>query len=167
MDLGETPIAEFNLGRLRYDWADPRVADFVDNLERVYAIAERSPGFVWMLPEDEMERAQLDPDGPLNGDPRVASTLSVWRSVAHLRHFTFDTLHGRFLARGGEWFEPSEGPRLVMWPVAASERPTVAEGVERLQALAEHGPGPSAFDWRWAQERVGEAHGAAAGSGDG
>ncbi|MEO1121146.1 MAG: DUF3291 domain-containing protein, partial [Pseudomonadota bacterium] len=148
------PIAEFNLGWLRHDWDDPRVADFVNGLDTVNAIAARSPGFIWMTPEDEMERAQLSPDGPFGGDDRVASTLSVWRSVADLRHFVTNTLHAAYMKRGGEWLHSSDTPRFVMWPVAAEARPNVAEGLERLQSLTKHGPGPDAFDWQWAKDNV-------------
>ncbi|MEM6667821.1 MAG: DUF3291 domain-containing protein [Pseudomonadota bacterium] len=58
------PIAEFNPGWPRHDWDDPRVADVVNGLAAVNAIATPSRGFIWMAPEDEMERAQLSPDGP-------------------------------------------------------------------------------------------------------
>src|SRR5207249_8562452 len=47
-------LAQLNVGRLRYELDDPCLADFLDNLARVNAIAERSEGFVWRL-EDETE----------------------------------------------------------------------------------------------------------------
>jgi len=34
-------LAQLNIGRLRYEVGDPRMADFVDNLARVNAIADR------------------------------------------------------------------------------------------------------------------------------
>ena len=42
-------IAELNIGRLLHPVGDPRIADFVDNLGRINAMAERMPGFVWRL----------------------------------------------------------------------------------------------------------------------
>ncbi|MBX2856257.1 MAG: DUF3291 domain-containing protein [Rhodobacteraceae bacterium] len=145
-------IAQMNYGRLLYDWEDPRVADFVNGLETVYAIAARSPGFVWMMPADDMEAEQLDPKGVFCGDPRIASTLTVWDTVESLRAFVYDTLHGRFLQRGREWFEAPETPNFVMWPVAPEHRPTMTEAMARLRRLTEAGPGPSAFDWKWAAQ---------------
>ncbi|GGF52254.1 hypothetical protein GCM10011319_12160 [Mameliella alba] len=62
-------LAEFNIGILRYDWEDPRIAEFSDNLDRVFAVAERSPGYVWHMAEAEMDAAQTDPGGPLGGNP--------------------------------------------------------------------------------------------------
>ena len=38
-------LAQLNIGRIRYDIDDPRMADFTDNLALVNGIAERSDGF--------------------------------------------------------------------------------------------------------------------------
>ena len=141
-------IAEFNRGVLRYDWDDPRVADFANGVERVNAVAERSDGFVWRVSDEEMEAAQLDPSGPLGGNPRVASTLSVWRDVSSLEAFVWDTVHRVFYQRKTEWFEPGQGLRLVMWWVPVGHRPSVAEAVERFDFLCENGPSEFAFGWK-------------------
>ena len=39
-------LAQMNVGTILYDLADPRMKGFVDNLERINALAEASPGFV-------------------------------------------------------------------------------------------------------------------------
>ena len=147
-------VAEFNMGRLKHDWTDKRVQDFVEGLERVNRLAARSPGFIWRMPDYEMEAAQL---GPPLSDHRVASTLSVWQSVEDLRTFTFKSLHGAFLRRGAEWFEESADPRYVLWPVDAAHRPSVQEGLTKLQHLAKHGASESCFDFRWFDETRGAA----------
>ena len=40
-------LAQMNIGRIRYDIDDPRMADFTNNLALVNGIAERSAGFIW------------------------------------------------------------------------------------------------------------------------
>ena len=45
-------------------------------------------------------------------------------------------------------FEPLERPILVLWWIAVGHTPTVAEAMERLQHLEQHGPTPSAFTFR-------------------
>lgn len=154
---GGVHLAVFNWGRLRYAWEDPRVADFADNLDRVNAIAERAPGFVWYLPGDEMEAAQLDPDGPLGGDPRLACTLSVWESVARLKEFAFGTIHKVFYQRREEWFDGDQGLRLVMWHIKAGERPDVAEAMARRALLERKGETTDAFGWAFAAKTEGAA----------
>lgn len=140
-------LAEFNRGVMRHDWDDPRMQDFVGGLDLVNAVAARSDGFLWRLPDEDMEAAQLDPAGPLGGNPRLASTLSVWRDFAALRHFVLRTVHRRFMDRGEEWFAPGQGLRLVMWTVQDGHRPSVAEAAERFALLEAHGDTDRAFGW--------------------
>ncbi len=140
-------LAEFNIGTLKYDWDDPRVADFADNLDRVYDIARRSPGYVWHLVGNEMEAAQLDAEGVLGGNPRTASTLSVWQDAETLGNFVWNTVHKQFYDRKGEWYDPDQGLRLVMWWVPDGHRPTITEAMERFHHLANHGNSDYAFGW--------------------
>ena len=140
-------LAEFNCGVLRYDWDDPRVADFADNEPRVNALAERAPGFVWRLSSEEMEREQLDAQGALGGNPRMASTLSVWADAASREHFVWNTVHRAFYARRAEWYDATDSHRLVMWWIPEGTRPTVADGVARLAKLEAEGPSAEAFGW--------------------
>lgn len=142
-------LAEFNIGVLKYDWDDPRLSDFMNNLDRVYSIAERSAGYVWHLSGDEMDAVQKDTKGVLQGNPRIASTLSVWEDASSLEHFTWNTLHKQFYDRKNEWYAPEDqgwhGHRLVMWHVPKGHRPDVNEAVDRLEHLAHHGDTKFAF----------------------
>ncbi len=145
-------LAEFNIGLLKYDWDDPRVADFADNLDRVYNLARRAPGYVWHLDGAEMEAAQLDPDGPLLGNARVASTLSVWQSPEALRAFAFQTVHRQFYDRREEWYDEAQQlwqHRLVMWWVPEGHCPDLTEAVARLHLLEQNGHTDAAFGWHY------------------
>ncbi len=50
------------------------------------------------------------------------------------------------IARREEWFEPIETP-LVLWWVAPGTRPSLEDGVERLEHLKAQGPSDDAFGW--------------------
>ncbi|MFK7752009.1 MAG: DUF3291 domain-containing protein [Sedimentitalea sp.] len=145
-------LAEFNRGVLRHDWDDLRVADFVNGLDLVNGVAARSDGFIWRLPDADMETAQNDGDGPLGGNPRLASTLSVWRDAAALEHFVWNTVHKSFYARKSEWYAPGQGVRLVMWWIPVGHCPTVAEAAARLDHLERNGDSDFAFGWRGLKE---------------
>jgi len=147
-------IAEFNFGTLKYPWGDARLADFQDNLDLVNGIAQRSDGFIWMLPEEDMDAAQSDPAGPLADRPNTASTLSVWESEAQLYAFVHKTLHARFLARGADWFVPGDAGHLVIWECAADHRPSVAEAMAHWRNLQENGAGADVFDGAELTRRV-------------
>ena len=150
-------IAQFNWGVLRADWDDPKVAEFVDNIDRVNAIADRFPGFIWRLGDDAMEAEQLDTSGPIDwcDNARVASTLSVWDSVAALKSFAFKGVHATFWRRGPEWLTGlPDWPRNVLWRVPQGHRPTVEEGALRLKHLKSKGPTDHAFDFVWADAHL-------------
>jgi hypothetical protein len=137
-------LAQLNIGRLRYEVGDPRMADFVDNLAFVNGVAERSPGFVWRYQDESGNAIETR---PFAGDPRMAINLSVWDSVEALERFVWQTLHKRFYGRRHEWFERMGERYFVMWWVPVGHRPTVQEAIERLRHLQQHGPSEHAFGW--------------------
>lgn len=88
-------LAELNIGRFRYPTTDPRMADFMNNLDRVNAIAERSDGFIWRLRDDSGNATNFRPFS----DPDVAVNLSVWRDAESLEHYVWNTVHKQFYRR--------------------------------------------------------------------
>ena len=135
-------LAEFNIARIRWPLEDPRMAEFVDNVDRVNKLAEQIEGFVWRL-QDESGHAM---NMTVYGDPTILPNLTLWENEVALERFVWQTLHGRFYRRREDWFAPVETP-LVMWWVAAGERPNMAEGVVRRDHLIAHGPSDYAFGW--------------------
>ena len=69
-------LAQINIGRLIAPQGDPRVQPFFDALDRVNALAEASPGFVWRLKDDGTGNAMAIRYAP---DPLMAVNMSVWR----------------------------------------------------------------------------------------
>jgi heme-degrading monooxygenase HmoA len=143
-------VSHMNVARLRFPPGDSRVAGFVDNVSRVNAIAERSPGFIWRHSDDESDLGLEARFQALDPDPHLAISLSVWESAQHLRQFVNKTVHGGFLRRRAEWFEPWPGPNYVVWNIDAGGRPTIEDGWSRLAHLAQHGPTLSAYDFKFA-----------------
>lgn len=135
-------LAQFNIARAKYPLDDPRMAEFVDNVARVNGLAEKVEGFVWRLQDESGNAMGIT----AYDDPRILPNLTVWESVEALERFVFKTVHSRFYGRREEWFEPMDTP-LVLWHVPQGHRPSIAEGVERLDYLREHGPSDYAFGW--------------------
>ncbi|WP_342075267.1 DUF3291 domain-containing protein [Yoonia sp. SS1-5] len=138
-------LAEFNFGTLRYGWGDPRIAGFENAIAQVNAIATRSDGFVWRMPDDAMEAVQDDPHGPLGHRPNTASTLSVWTGAAPLYDFVTKTLHARIMAGRVDWFVPGDSGFLVCWWVPTGHRPDVAEGMANWEILQAQGDSDAIF----------------------
>ena len=132
-------IAQYNIALPLWPKGDPRMAEFFDNIERINGLADRSPGFVWRLPEGT-------PGEPVFPDqPGMTWTISVWQDLDALRHFTWNTLHKRFRLRRAEWFVPLDGPYLALWPIAPDHRPLGAEAQAMLAKLAAEGPSDAVF----------------------
>jgi len=135
-------LAQFNIARIRYPLEDPRMKEFVDNVERINALAEKIEGFVWRLKDESGHAMNMR----VYDDPRILPNLTVWESVDGLERFVFKTAHSRFYMRRETWFEPLDVP-LVLWWVTPGERPSLAEGVRRLDLLKTQGPCEDAFLW--------------------
>jgi hypothetical protein len=138
-----TQVAQLNIGRFRYPVDDPRMADFMMNLDRINALAERSEGFVWRLKDQSNNATAIRPAS----DPTMAVNLSVWESVEALERFVWATVHKQVYNRKGDWFERLAAPHFVMWPVAAGHIPDLVEAMGRLEYLRERGDSDFAFGW--------------------
>lgn len=137
-------LAQVNVARARAPLDDPLLADFVGNLDRINALAEDTPGFVWRL-KDESGNAT---DIAVGDDPRVIINLSVWRSVEQLFEFVYRTGHSKIMTRRREWFERWDGPHMALWWVPAGHTSSVAEALDRLALLAERGPTAEVFTFK-------------------
>ena len=84
-------LAELNVGRLVAPTDDPRVAEFMDNLDRVNGLGKRMPGFVWML-EGSVEPGTGNTGNAIGDDPQFVANLTVWKDLASLKTFVFETI---------------------------------------------------------------------------
>ncbi|MEM9430008.1 MAG: DUF3291 domain-containing protein [Pseudomonadota bacterium] len=133
-------LAEVNIARLRHPFDHPATAEFVGALDRINALAERMPGFVWR---------HIDTGGSaaLSADPMVITNLCSWRDLESLRRFVWGTLHARFVERKAEWFEVFDTVHFAMWSVPPGHSPSMTEAAERLAHLEQYGPSDHAFGW--------------------
>jgi len=141
--MAERHLAQFNISRNRYPLTDPRMREFLDNVDRVHRLAERIDGFVWRLHDETGHAMNIR----VYDDPEILPNLTVWRDVASLERFVWQTLHKRMYQRREEWFAPIEGPKFVMWWIPEGHRPQMTEGRDRLEYLRRHGPSDYAFGW--------------------
>ena len=146
-------LAELNIGRLVAPTDDPRVADFMNALDRINGLGKRMPGFVWMM-EGSGEPGTGNTETFIGDDPQFVTNLTVWESVETLEAFVWNTVHKQFYDRRKEWFEVMGKMHFVMWWVEDGHRPTLDEALERLEHLNVHGNSERAFGW----DGIKEAH---------
>jgi hypothetical protein len=137
-------IAQVNIGRIRAELDDPIMAGFVNRLEEINALADRSPGFVWRLQTNEGNATYFRP----YGDERTLLNMSVWRDVDSLRHYVYQTAHRELLRQRHAWFEKFEGSYTALWWVPAGHIPGIDEAKRRIAHLDTHGPTQFAFTFK-------------------
>ena len=139
-------LAELNIARLVAPTDDPRVADFMEALDRINGLGKRMPGFVWIM-EGSSDEGTGNTENFVGGDPRIIANLTVWEDVASLEAFVWNTVHRQFYKRRTEWFEVMGKQHFVMWWVEDGHQPTLEEGMERLRKLQAEGNSRDAFGW--------------------
>ena len=137
-------LAQINIGRLVAPEGDPRVQPFFDALDRVNALAEASPGFVWRLKGEGNSATDLQP----TADPWLIPNMSVWTDADALFAFVYRSGHTPEMARRREYFERFEGAYQALWWIPAGAVPTVQEGLAKLWHLDRFGPTQHAFTFK-------------------
>jgi hypothetical protein len=143
-DSAKWHIAQYNVARLRYPTDDPRTADFMNALDAINDLGDRSPGFAWRFHDDSGNSTALR----VRDDPMMIVNLTVWETIDQLFQFAYHSEHVEYFRRRREWFEAMDTPYLVLWWVTAGHRPSIAESDERLDHLIAHGPTPHAFTFK-------------------
>jgi hypothetical protein len=133
-------LAQLNVGKIRAPLDSPELKDFVDNLDRINALAESSEGFQWRLKGEGNDATSLRGFGE-----DVIVNMSVWRDVDALRNFVYKSAHTDIMKRRREWFTRMADMYMCLWWAPVGHMPTVEDARYRLEHLRAHGPTPEAF----------------------
>ena len=137
-------LAQLNIGIIKGPMDSPVMAEFAGNLERINALAERSPGFVWRLQTEDGDATAIRPFE----DENMLVNMSVWRDGESLNKYVYSSAHVDVMRRRKQWFERMSEAYLVLWWVPRGHRPSVTEAIAKLEALRTQGPTAQAFTFR-------------------
>lgn len=143
--MSQYELAQLNIAVMKEPLESPSMADFVANLDRINALAEKSPGFVWRLQTEEGDATALRPLGD-----NTLVNMSIWQDVASLNDYVYKSAHVEIMRRRKEWFERMSEAYVVLWWVPAGHRPSIAEAALKLDLLRKQGPTAAAFTFRQA-----------------
>ena len=135
-------LAQLNLAKMTMPVDHPDMSDFVNNLDRINALADESAGFVWRYTEEDntASKAVFGPDMLVN--------MSVWEGIEDLKTFTYKSPHLAIYKRRKEWFAKMESPHMVCWYVEEGHIPSLEEAKARIAYLKVYGETPYAFSFR-------------------
>lgn len=137
-------LAQLNIARFRLPQEHPNNKDFVDNLDRVNAIAEAQKGFIWRMTGEGNDA--LDVQAFENSN--VVTNLSVWSDLESLGAFVYrNKAHREIMRRRREWFDEIDF-YLVLWWVQEGHIPTIEEAKGKLELLSREGPTDKAFTFK-------------------
>ncbi len=135
-------LAQLNLAQMTMPADHPDMSDFIGNLDRINAIADKSPGFIWRYTEEDYSASQA-----VFG-PNMLVNMSVWESIEDLTEFTYKSPHLAIYKRRKEWFTKMDSPHMVCWYVEEGNIPSLEEARARIKHLQSHGETPYAFTFR-------------------
>ncbi|WP_193161500.1 DUF3291 domain-containing protein [Microbulbifer hainanensis] len=134
-------LAQINIARAQAPLDHPVMKGFVDQLDAINALADRSPGFVWRLQTEEGDATAIN----VFGDELIIVNMSVWTSLAALKGYVYSGEHLEVLKQKKSWFEKLSGPSLALWWIPAGKQPTVDDGKAALAQLDLKGPTAQSF----------------------
>lgn len=134
-------LAQANIARMRAPMDDPVMQGFVEQLEPLNALADRSPGFIWRLQDEQGDATAIR----VFEDELILFNMSLWESVEDLQAYAYHSSHVAAVRARGDWFVPTSKANFVLWWVPAGHIPTVEEAKERLTLLWENEPTAAAF----------------------
>jgi len=141
MTTAKYHLAQINIAKTLAPLSDPIMAGFVNALDRINALADASPGFVWRFQTEEGDATGLRP----YDDEHIIVNFSVWETIEDLKNYVYKSAHAEVMKQRRQWFEKFAGGYMVLWWVEAGHLPTILEAKARLDYLNEYGPSATAF----------------------
>ena len=131
MQAAKWHLAQLNIARMiGTNISDPIMKEFVDRLEEVNAVAEKSKGFLWRLKDENNNATSIK----AFDDDQLIVNISVWESIEDLETFVYKGSHVEVLRRRKEWFSKMKF-YMVMWYIPTANVPTLEEAKKRLEYM--------------------------------
>ena len=141
--MSQFHLAQVNIAKRLAPMDDPIMQDFVNNLDRINAIADRSEGFIWRLKDEDK-----DLGAQVFQDDELLINMSVWKNLESLFSYTYNSDHIEIFKRKKEWFGKMKMVHMAFWYVPIGIEPTFQDAKSRLDYLNEHGETPFAFTFK-------------------
>ncbi len=141
--MKEHNLAQVNIAKRLAPMDDPIMQDFVNNLDKINAIADSADGFVWRMQDEDKELG-----AKVFEDDTLLINMSVWKSLESLFEYTYNSGHIEVFKRKKEWFSKMKMMHMAFWYIPKGYEPTFQDAKDRLDYLNKHGDTPYAFSFK-------------------
>ena len=136
-------LAQVNIAKRLAPMDDPIMQDFVNNVEKINAIADVSDGFIWRMQDEDKDLGVA-----VFKDDSILINISVWKDLESLFNYTYNSGHIEVFKRKKEWFSKIKMMHMAFWYVPEGYEPTFQDAKNRLDYLNNHGDTPYAFSFK-------------------
>lgn len=137
-------LAQINIATMLAPLESEQMSGFVNRLNEINALAEKSAGFVWRLQTDEGDATAIR----VFDDETIIVNMSVWESIDALHKFTYASDHVEVFRKRRDWFHKMTKPVMALWWIPVGTFPTAEDGQAKLEYIAQHGVTPLAFTFK-------------------
>lgn len=129
---------------MKFDIDSEEMSGFVNNLERINAIADKAEGFIWRLTGEEDNATAIQ----VFEDNYLIINMSVWKDIESLFNYVYHSGHLEVYKRKKEWFHHMEDMHMAFWHIEEGHIPTPQEAKDRLEYINKHGESEYAFTFK-------------------
>ncbi len=137
-------LAQINIAKLLAPIDSPLLEDFVNDLDRINQIAEKSNGFVWRLQDESGNATGIN---PFDEESSIIN-ISVWESIDELKNFVYNSGHLDVFMKRAKWFKKMKTPHMALWWIKSDELPTALDGKNKLLQLEVNGDTQESFSFK-------------------
>lgn len=142
--MSDYQLAQVNIAHMLAPLTDPIMADFINNLDRINALADEATGFVWRLQTEDGDATSLR----VFDNEMLIVNMSVWESIDELFQYTYGSDHVDVFRRRRDWFDKLDQHHLALWWIPEGHIPTTEEAKEKLTHMDKYGATPAAFTFK-------------------
>ena len=149
-------VSIYTIGRLNHPYDHPSSVDFFKVGNDVFAQAINSRQMIKAFPFSP-HGVPIPPEA-FKGKGFPVLTLTVWRNLESLHHYTYSGLHRQALRDRSKWMEPYSEKHLsyVIWWTDKLDEVSWQEAFKRYNHYIENGPTAFAFDYKHAFDDQGK-----------
>jgi hypothetical protein len=136
-------LAQVNIAKRLAPLDDPIMQDFINNLDKINALADISDGFIWRLQDEDKDEA-----AGVFKDNNLVINMSVWTDINSLFNYTYNSEHIEVFKRKKEWFSKMKMMHMAFWYIPKGYEPTFKDAKNRLDYINTHGHTPYAFSFK-------------------